>query len=751
MIKQIYNSLTSSWWKGTLTGLLLIVLLLYGLMGLLFDSGTPVILNILAGLLIGFVILCLMALIFWLLKKLFALLPGVIVIGFLAAMGSLIILKILFPLPDYIYYIGCLTLLVFTAVSFGIISQSIGSGFNSFKGTQRIIIAIFFIVWFGIIGWTTYWLSSKGDFELNYWPATPIASVTPLAIENPATVGKYKVQTTTYGSGKNQRRNEFGKNAKLITKTVDASLLLPEWKGFKKKMREWYWGFGVKEFPLNGLVWYPEGDGPFPLVLVVHGNHGMEEYSDPGYAYLGELLASKGYIMVSVDENFLNATWSGDFTGKEMQTRGWMLLKHLEVWKEWNQNKNSPFYNRVNLDQIALIGHSRGGEAIAIAAAFNTLDYYPDNASVKFDFNFNIRSIIAVAPTDRRYIRRLNLKDVNYLTLQGGYDSDEPSFFGMRQAERITYSKEPYFFKAGIYMPGGNHGQFNSVWKTDASAPFEWFLNRKAMIPEKDQQEVAKVYISGFLQATLDNKTDYIPLFENWQYGKSWLPEGNYLNRFEDNRFIAVASFDEDVDLTTTSIKNATIKGKDLNVWREAELFYRDGKDKQANSAAVVGWLRDSIPGNPSYAISLPSAFVSSNALAERDRLTFALSSGNIKELKSEKEEKKEEEPIEEKERAPDFSIVLVDSLGTEASIPAHELIQILPRWEIQYLKLKDQTSESFGDLWEPTLASYQLPLLLFIKKAPALKIDALKQIEFRFDLTTKGVIIIDKIGFQKR
>ena len=48
-------------------------------------------------------------------------------------------------------------------------------------------------------------------------------------------------------------------------------------------------------------------EGLFPLVLIVHGNHLMNDYSDPGYEYLGKLLASKGYIFVSVDENFLNA------------------------------------------------------------------------------------------------------------------------------------------------------------------------------------------------------------------------------------------------------------------------------------------------------------------------------------------------------------------------------------------------------------------------------------------------------------
>ena len=42
--------------------------------------------------------------------------------------------------------------------------------------------------------------------------------------------------------------------------------------------------------------------------MIVHGNHLMTDYSDPGYEYLGNLLASRGYIVVSVDENFLNGS-----------------------------------------------------------------------------------------------------------------------------------------------------------------------------------------------------------------------------------------------------------------------------------------------------------------------------------------------------------------------------------------------------------------------------------------------------------
>ena len=75
----------------------------------------------------------------------------------------------------------------------------------------------------------------------------------------------------------------------------------------------------------------PDGAGPWPLALIVHGNHNYREFSDPGYAYLGDLLASRGFIMVSVDENFINGL------SAENDGRAWLLLKHLEAWKQFNE------------------------------------------------------------------------------------------------------------------------------------------------------------------------------------------------------------------------------------------------------------------------------------------------------------------------------------------------------------------------------------------------------------------------------
>jgi hypothetical protein len=103
-------------------------------------------------------------------------------------------------------------------------------------------------------------------------------------------------------------------------------------------------------------------------------------------------MASRGYIFLSVDENFLNFSFA-DFInpispsiGRENDARGWMLLEHLKLFRQWNNDPDSRFNGKVDMKNIALMGHSRGGEAVAVAAAFNPLMHYPDDAIPVTDF-----------------------------------------------------------------------------------------------------------------------------------------------------------------------------------------------------------------------------------------------------------------------------------------------------------------------------------------------------------------------------
>ena len=287
--------------------------------------------------------------------------------------------------------------------------------------------------------------------------------------ESRANPARFAVGRSYYGSGTDKHRAAFRDSVTLKTKTVDGSPFVsapPE----IAKARAKDWGFDFKKLPINGRVWYPQGDGPFPLVLIVHGNHDMLDFSDPGYGYLGELLASRGFILVSVDENFINGNLRGESDG-----RGWLLLKHIERWRAWNDSSGSPFYHKVDMNNIGLMGHSRGGEAVAIAAAFNRLSHYPDDANVKFNFNFDIKSIFAIAPVDGQYQpagKLTPIENVNYMVIPRlARRRRVRRSSGCGQYQRIKFTDGKPWFKSAWYVYRANHGQWNTVWGNKDNGP----------------------------------------------------------------------------------------------------------------------------------------------------------------------------------------------------------------------------------------------------------------------------------------
>ena len=405
---------------------------------------------------------------------------------------------------------------------------------------------------------------------------------------NPGNPGTFTVKTMFYGSGTDKQRPEYREQVTIKTKTVDASPFASI-TGAAAKTRKDFFGFDLKKAPINARVWYPEGAGPFPLVLIVHGNHDWKQFSDPGYAYLGELLASRGFIMASVDENFLNGL------GGENDARAWVLLKHLEAWKSFNETVDGPFYHRVDMNQIALMGHSRGGEAVSIAAAFNKLRYYPDDFKQEFHFNFAIKSIVAIAPVDGQYKpagQATPLENVNYLIIHGSHDGDVSTAQGVRQYERLQFTDGQPWFKAVMFMYRANHGQWNTVWGNKDNGPRSGrSLDLRALIDPEQQRQFAKVVIGGFLEATLHGNRDYLPMVRDYRTAGAGLPKTIYTTAFEESGYHALAEYSEDVDLTTGTAPGVTIDGQNLSTWNESPMPFRGrGTDTQNHNGAWIGW-----------------------------------------------------------------------------------------------------------------------------------------------------------------
>ncbi|MGQ0538753.1 MAG: alpha/beta hydrolase family protein, partial [Gemmatimonadaceae bacterium] len=442
-----------------------------------------------------------------------------------------------------------------------------------------------------------------------------------LEAPNPAEPGPFRVRQLYYGSSSDIRRPQFKDSIAIKTPTVDGSKLAST----EDKSRKKYWGFGFDKMPLNAHVWYPDGAGPFPLVLIVHGNHNMKEFSDPGYGYLGELLASRGFIMASIDENFLNGNMRN-----ENDARGWMLLKHLEAWRAFNDSSGRPFYSKVDTTRIALMGHSRGGEAVAVAAAFNRLPYYPDDATLAFKFNFGIRSIVAIAPIDGQYRpagKGTPVANVSYLVIHGSHDGDVSAFSGLAQWQRIKFTDGAPRFKSAVWMYRANHGQWNTVWNNkDAGQRSARSLNLKQLISAEEQRQFGKVVMTAFLEATLRDRREYWPIFRDHRLVGAWLPKTMYATRFEESGLRSLARFEEDVDLTSGGVPGVTLKGDSLSTWKEAPVPLRWRNTNVGHNAVWLGW-NNRIAGDDTAKRGMPASY--SLSIADSLRTAWSIDTTN--------------------------------------------------------------------------------------------------------------------------
>lgn len=520
-------------------------------------------------------------------------------------------------------------------------------------------------------------------------------------IDNPGKLGNYEVNLFTYGSGQDRHRKAFGDEVDYLTDTVDASDFVTRWSDKRAN----FWGFTQNDLPVNGRAWVPDGQGPFPIMLIVHGNHAMEDFSTGGYDYLGELLASRGFITISVDEDFINYSNIYGSPNRNYELRTWVMLQHIIQLQHMNDSPNTFLSNKVDFQNLVFAGHSRGGQAALMAADYQ--GFFPD-----LELDINVKGVIAISPTDKLVAdKRAKIHNTSYLLLQGARDADVNAF---RDAAfyRTTFDHNDDSFKTSLYIENANHTQFNTDWGSmDLSLPRGIFLNQQTTMQPEAQQQIAKVYISAFLERIFNKELTYDKLFQNHQYGNDWLPHTTYVSKYQTSDYTPVIKY------RTRDLDTLTLDG-----FSKQEIYQPTDRDdnKRKLPALELAWENEA-----TYTLA-----ITSDEINTADKLNFTMA--NI--------------DTAENANPPNIQLEIEMTNGETHILPFDDYMPFPPVITTEFTRfgLFENTfrDDKYHNAWEPVFQTFEVPVAPF-------KGDNIQNIHLHFS-GSPGNILIEEIGLEK-
>ena len=244
----------------------------------------------------------------------------------------------------------------------------------------------------------------------------------------------------------------------------------------------------------------------YPVIVMLHGNHqtcGMPhpsgyrvdhscEYTETGtcsdgtvvapshlgYSYLTQQLASLGYIVVSINSNRgINCGFEIEGDPGLNLARGRLILRHLQLLSQWNQGiEPTPrelgvsLKGKLDLKNIGLFGHSRGGEGVRAAYALYRDAKSPWREMIPDRLKF--KAIFELGAVDGQTHRVLDALDVPWVQLTPSCDGDVRLLDGLKPFDRMMdngHAEALPSLKSIFYVHGANHNFFNTEWhRSDA-------------------------------------------------------------------------------------------------------------------------------------------------------------------------------------------------------------------------------------------------------------------------------------------
>ncbi|MFI6642808.1 alpha/beta hydrolase family protein [Streptomyces sp. NPDC050504] len=232
--------------------------------------------------------------------------------------------------------------------------------------------------------------------------------------------------------------------------------------------------------------------GKRPVALFLHGRHatcftaagevtgdwpcapGAEPIpSYQGYQRAQQLLASQGYVTVSVSANGINGQdWNAEDGGA--QARSSLVRQHLARWAQWAANRGTaPASVRAvapaDLNKVLLVGHSRGGEGVNRAALDSLYPAPAHQDGYRGPVRWKIRGNVLIGPT---IFGQNPVPDVPSTTILPGCDGDVSDLQGQMYLDAARGIGKGAALQSALYVVGANHNFFNSEWTPgQAKAP----------------------------------------------------------------------------------------------------------------------------------------------------------------------------------------------------------------------------------------------------------------------------------------
>lgn len=315
----------------------------------------------------------------------------------------------------------------------------------------------------------------------------------------------------------------------------------------------------------------------YPVVVCVHGNSGHTD-SYQGYDYLLDHLALNGFIAVSIHMA----------VGQGGTDRARILQNHLPII--------FGMFGTHADNNIGLMGHSRGGEAVVIAARLNSQEVW----------GWNINAVISLAPTNQYTSEHFGGAWARpFLVIYGSLDGD---LGGIGDTGFELYDHASGMNKSMAFVYRACHDRFNTIWG-DGDFFFGQLTtaDQAAVISANSHQLIAKGYMTAFFRQHLKADTQWEGIFRG-----EWIPASvsasdanmKIYTQYEDVTVETVDDFEGVHSATSwaTSTIGGTVSQSGLPVTpQENDLRTMDSQSPHLTAGLSLRW--DNTTDSLDYAI----------------------------------------------------------------------------------------------------------------------------------------------------